>query len=129
MRAVTDGTTHFEIGCRAHFLQLLCHLARHVRNADFVRSKMILHKERTAKLAPVLEFVERNDAQLITLKEAACLAKMSVPKFVSGIILGVIRSEKYLDGGKEITRHYQNQSTSNCKGEEGPRFTYKLCQP
>jgi AraC-like DNA-binding protein len=77
-----DRNSYFEIGCKAHFMQLLYHLARHFRDADFLQSEMILNKERTARLAPVLEFVQRNYAQIITLKEAACLAKMSVSQFV-----------------------------------------------
>jgi AraC-like DNA-binding protein len=44
---------------------------------------MILEKERTARLSPVLQYVERNYAEPITLKETASLAKMSVPQFVS----------------------------------------------
>jgi AraC-like DNA-binding protein len=77
-----DRATYFEIGCKAHFLQLLYQLARHFRHADFRRSEMILHRECVERLAPVLEFIERNYAQLITLRDAACLAKMSVPRFV-----------------------------------------------
>ena len=43
---------------------------------------MVLQKDRTAKLSPVLEYVQRNYTDSITLKEAAALAKMSVPQFV-----------------------------------------------
>ena len=43
---------------------------------------MVLQTAQAARLAPVLEFVEANYAEPITLTEAAGLAKMSVPQFV-----------------------------------------------
>jgi AraC-like DNA-binding protein len=43
---------------------------------------MVLQKDRTERLSPILEYVERNYADPITLKEAASVAKMSVPQFV-----------------------------------------------
>ena len=64
------------------FLELLYHIARQLRDADSIRSEMVLQKDRTARLSPVLEYVERNYADSITLREAAVLAKMSVPQFV-----------------------------------------------
>jgi AraC-like DNA-binding protein len=77
-----DRTSYFEVGCKALFLELLYHIARQLRDADSIRSEMVLQKDRTERLSPILEYVERNYADPITLKEAASLAKMSVPQFV-----------------------------------------------
>jgi AraC-like DNA-binding protein len=77
-----DRTSYFEVGCKALFLELLYHIARQLRDTDSIRSEMVLQKDRTERLSPILEYVERNYADPITLKEAASVAKMSVPQFV-----------------------------------------------
>jgi AraC-like DNA-binding protein len=82
VQCYSDRTSYFEVGCKVLFLELLYHIARQLRDADSIRSEMVLQKDRTARLSPVLEYVERNYADSITLKEAAALAKMSVPQFV-----------------------------------------------
>ncbi len=78
----SDRTSYFEVGCKVLFLELLYHIARQLRDADSIRSELVLQKDRTARLSPVLDYVERNYADSITLREAAALAKMSVPQFV-----------------------------------------------
>ena len=75
-------TTYFQIGCKAYFLELLYILAEFFRAADFRYSELIRQQERSAKLKPVLEFVDQHFAERIALKEAASLAKMSVPQFI-----------------------------------------------
>ena len=82
VQCYSDRTSYFEVGCKVLFLELLYHIARQLRDADSIRSEMVLQKDRTARLSSVLEYVERNYADSITLKEAAALAKMSVPQFV-----------------------------------------------
>ena len=57
-------------------------LAEFFRAADFRYSELIRQQERSAKLKPVLEFVDQHFAEKIGLKEAAALAKMSVPQFI-----------------------------------------------
>ena len=75
-------TSYFEVGCKALFLELLYSIGRQFRGAECLRSELIFQTARAAKLAPVLEFVEASHPEVITLKEAASLAKMSVPQFV-----------------------------------------------
>jgi AraC-like DNA-binding protein len=82
VQCYSDRTSYFEVGCKVLFLELLYHIARQLRDADSIRSEIVLQKDRTARLSPVLEYVERNYADSITLREAAVLAKMSVPQFV-----------------------------------------------
>jgi AraC-like DNA-binding protein len=82
LRCYFHRTSYFQIGCKAYFLELLYHLADYFRAADFRHSELIRQQERSARLKPVLEFVERNFADPITLKEAASLAKMSIPQFI-----------------------------------------------
>jgi len=81
-RCYLDRSSYFEVGCKALFLELLYYIAREFRDAESIRSEMIRQKERTERLSSILEYVERNYAERITLKEAASLAKMSVPQFV-----------------------------------------------
>jgi len=76
-----DRTSYFQIGCKAYFLELLYHLAAYFRAAEVHHSELIRHRMHSAKLKPLLEFVENNFANPITLTEAASLAKMSVPQF------------------------------------------------
>ena len=75
-------TSYFEVGCKAIFLELLYSIGRQFRDAECLRSELIFQTARAARLAPVLEFVEASHSEVITLKEAASLAKMSVPQFV-----------------------------------------------
>ncbi|MGB7794549.1 MAG: AraC family transcriptional regulator [Terrimicrobiaceae bacterium] len=82
VQCYSDRTSYFEVGCKVLFLELLYHIARQLRDAESIRSEIVLQKDRTARLSPVLEYVERNYADSITLREAAVLAKMSVPQFV-----------------------------------------------
>jgi AraC-like DNA-binding protein len=77
-----DRTTYFEVGCKALLLELLYYIGRQFPDEESGRCEMIFQAAQAAKLAPVLELVEGNYSQLITLKEAASLAKMSVPQFV-----------------------------------------------
>jgi AraC-like DNA-binding protein/mannose-6-phosphate isomerase-like protein (cupin superfamily) len=82
LRCYFDRTTYFQIGCKAYFLELLYILAEFFRAADFRYSELIRQQERSAKLKPVLEFVDQHFAEQIALKQAASLAKMSVPQFI-----------------------------------------------
>ena len=82
VRIYLDRPSYFEVGCKALFLELLYYIAQELRHSDLIRSEMILQKERTARLSPILEYVERNYAEPITLNEAASVAKMSMPQFV-----------------------------------------------
>jgi AraC-like DNA-binding protein len=77
-----ERTDYFEVGCKALFLELLYYIAQHFRDAEWIRTEIAFQTTQAARLAPVLEFVEANYSEPITLKEAACLAKMSVPQFV-----------------------------------------------
>jgi AraC-like DNA-binding protein len=77
-----ERTDYFEVGCKALFLELLYYIAQQFRDAEWIRSEMVSQTAQATRLAPVLEFVEANYAESIMLKEAACLAKMSVPQFV-----------------------------------------------
>jgi AraC-like DNA-binding protein len=82
VRCYFERTDYFEVGCKALFLELLYYIAQQFRDAEWIRSEMVFQTAQAARLAPVLEFVEANYAEPITLEEAACLAKTSVPQFV-----------------------------------------------
>jgi AraC-like DNA-binding protein len=82
LRCYLERPTYFEIGCKAFFLELLYRVAQSFHTADILESEATREKERRAKLEPVLAFVARNYPRLITLKEVASRAKMSVPQFV-----------------------------------------------
>lgn len=82
VRCYLGRTGHFEVGCKALFLELLYYIAQELRDADSIRTEMVLQKDRTARLSPILEYVERKYSEPINLKEAAFLARMSIPQFV-----------------------------------------------
>ena len=73
---------YFQAACKASLLQLLYQLAQHLRVNESLRSEMIRQQERAAKLKPVLEFLSKNYTDPISLREAASLAKMSLPRFL-----------------------------------------------
>ncbi len=75
-------SSYFQIGCKAYFLELLYILAEFFRAADFRHSELIVQQQRSARLRPVLEFVDLHYAEPITLRQAAALARMSVPQFI-----------------------------------------------
>ena len=77
-----ERTAYFQIGCKAYCLELLYILAEFFRAADFRYSELVRQQERSAKLKPVLEFVDQHFAERIALKQAASVAKMSVPQFI-----------------------------------------------
>ena len=82
VRCYLARTSYYEVGCKALFLELLYSIGRQFRDAECLRSELIFQMARAARFAPVLEFVEASHSEVITLKEAASLAKMSVPQFV-----------------------------------------------
>lgn len=82
LKCYFDHTTYFQIGCKAYFLELLYILAEFFRATDFRYSELIRQQERSARLKPVLEFVDRHFAERIALKDGAALAKMSMPQFI-----------------------------------------------
>jgi two-component system response regulator YesN len=57
-------------------------LARQFQSEDFLRSELIRQQERATRLRPVFEYVSRNFAENLTLKQAAALASMSQPQFI-----------------------------------------------
>ena len=79
LSATSIGRTYFQIGCKAYFLELLYILAEFFRAADFRYSELIRQQERSAKLKPVLEFVDQHFAERIALKEAAVLGEDERP--------------------------------------------------
>jgi hypothetical protein len=50
-----DRRSYFELGCKALFLELLYHIARELRDADAMRSEMVLQQDRIARLSPIRE--------------------------------------------------------------------------
>ena len=83
LRCYTDpNCCYFEAACKASLLQLLYQLADHLQVNESLRSEMIRQQERAARLKPVLEFLSKNYTDPISLKEAASLARMSLPRFI-----------------------------------------------
>ena len=83
VRCYTDPSCgYFEAACKASLLQLLYQLVHHLRVDESLRSEMIRQQERAAKLKAVLEFLSKNYTDPISLKEAASLARMSLPRFI-----------------------------------------------
>ena len=75
-------SVYFQAGCKAYLLELLYLLARQFQSEDFLRSELIRQQERATRLRPVFEYVSRNFAENLSLKQAAALASMSQPQFI-----------------------------------------------
>jgi AraC-like DNA-binding protein len=82
LRCYFGRSVYFQAGCKAHLLQLLYLLAQQFRSADFLRSELMRQQERATRLRPVFEYVSKNFAENLTLKQGAALASISQPQFI-----------------------------------------------
>ena len=82
LRCYVDRRSHYQMGCKAYFLELLyqlvCYFAASVPDSVELRR----HQQLTLRLKPVLEHVAVHYAEPLTLAEATSLAHMSVSQFL-----------------------------------------------
>lgn len=71
-----------EAGCKAFFLELLYHLARHFRSAELYKGEFLRQRELAARFKPLFDFVSREYAERFSVAQAARLVHMSPPQFM-----------------------------------------------
>jgi AraC family transcriptional regulator, transcriptional activator of pobA len=71
-----------QAGCKAFFLQMLYHMARHFRGSELLRWELVRQQQRSVRLKKLFEHVTRNYPERLTVTQAAALAGMSQPQFM-----------------------------------------------
>ena len=69
-----------QAGCKAFFLTLLYHLARHCAGSDVLKWEFVREQQRSLRLKPLFEHISRHFADKLTVAEAAALVHMSSPQ-------------------------------------------------
>jgi AraC-like DNA-binding protein len=82
LRCYFSKTPFFQAGCKAWFLEILYHLARHFQTSATLKSEFVRQQERAQQLKKLLDFISRNYFDKITLAQAASMVGMSQPKFI-----------------------------------------------
>ena len=82
-----------QAGCKAFFLTLLYHLARHCAGSEVVKWEFVREQQRSLRLKPLFEHISGHFADKLSVADAAALVHMSPPqlmkqfKKVAGITL------------------------------------------
>jgi AraC-like DNA-binding protein len=74
------GTDHSQLrpaGCKAAFLNLLYHLARHCATAEVLKWEFVREQHRALRLKPLFEHISSHFAEKLTVADAAGLVHMS----------------------------------------------------
>jgi AraC-like DNA-binding protein len=88
-----DDRQFYQAGCKASFLDILYHLARHFQSSELLPWEFVRQQERSLRLKPLFEHISRNFGERLTVADAAALAHMSeaqlmkVFKKVAGVTL------------------------------------------
>ena len=69
-------------GCKAHFLMLLHHLARHWSGSEVMKWEFVREQQRTQRLRPLFEHIRHHFAEKLTVARAAALVHMSPPQLM-----------------------------------------------
>jgi AraC-like DNA-binding protein len=71
-----------QAGCKAHFLTLLYHLARHCSNSEILKWEFVREQQRTMRLKPLFEHISVHFAEKLTVADAAGVVHMSQPQLM-----------------------------------------------
>ncbi len=77
-----QGQALRQAGCKAFFLGLLYHLARHCSTAEVSNWELLREQQRALRLKPLFEHVSRHFAEKLIASEAAALVHMSQPQLM-----------------------------------------------
>jgi AraC-like DNA-binding protein len=80
--AAEDSQQLRRAGCKAFFLTLLYHLARHCSPAEVLKWEFLREQERSLRLKPLFEHISRHFADKLTVAAAARLVHMSEPQLM-----------------------------------------------
>lgn len=72
----------YQIGCKAFFLELLYHMARHFRGSELLKWEFVRQQQRSLRLKPLFDHISRNYSEKMTVASAAGIAHMSPPQFM-----------------------------------------------
>jgi len=67
---------------KAAFLELLYHLARHFRGSEILKWEFLRQQERSVRLKPLFDHINRHHANRLSVTEAAAMVHMSQPQFM-----------------------------------------------
>jgi AraC-like DNA-binding protein len=97
-------------GCKAAFLELLYHLARHFHGSEVLKWEFLRQQERSMRLKPLFDHLSRNYASRLSVAEAAAMVHMSQPQFmkvfkkVAGTTLVAYLNHVRLSNGVRLLR-------------------------
>jgi AraC-like DNA-binding protein len=77
-----DGAAPDQPGCRLYLLELLYWLAQHFREVEPEHSEYLRQQRRTRRLAKLLEYIQANYAEHISVEDGAEITAMSVSRFM-----------------------------------------------
>lgn len=69
-------------GCKAHFLTLLHHLARHWSGSEVMKWEFLREQQRTQRLKPLFEHIRHHFAEKLTVAQAARMVNLSPAQFM-----------------------------------------------
>lgn len=72
----------YQIGCKAFFLEMLYHMARHFRGSELLKWEFVRQQQRSLRLKPIFDHISRSYSDKLTVAEAAGIARMSPPQFM-----------------------------------------------
>jgi AraC-like DNA-binding protein len=76
-----DDRRLYQAGCKAAFLEMLYHLARHFQGEDLLPWEFARQQERSLRLKPLFEHISRHFAERLTVADAAALARLNEAQF------------------------------------------------
>ena len=71
-----------QAGCKASFLGLLYHLARHCSASEVMKWEFVREQQRALRMKPLFEHISRHFADKLTVAEAARVVHMSPPQLM-----------------------------------------------
>lgn len=77
-----DDRPFRQAGCKAFFLEMLYHLARHFRASEFLKWEFVREQQRALRLKPLFEHISRHFAEKLTVADAAAVVHMSQPQLM-----------------------------------------------
>lgn len=77
-----SGDQHFKAGCKAYLAEILYLLARHFGWTEFANAEYARRLERSERLGALVEYLNRDYAEKITVAKAASMIGMSESRFM-----------------------------------------------
>ncbi|HYG34435.1 MAG TPA: AraC family transcriptional regulator, partial [Clostridia bacterium] len=72
----------YQAGCKAFFLGMLYHLARHFSTSELMKWEMVREQQRALRLKPLFDHISHHYSDKLSVAEAATIARMSQPQLM-----------------------------------------------